>query len=62
MEYKIGEIFEFNGKKLKCVLDNCLPNVCQNCALNKTNCYTSKLLCTSSGRKDKTDVYFIELK
>lgn len=63
MEYKIGETFEFNGKKkLKCVLNNGLSNVCEKCALYESLCFTSGLVCTPNCRKDETDVYFIELK
>lgn len=62
MEYKIGETFEFNGKKLRCVLNNGLTNVCEKCALYKTNCYTIELACTPKCREDLNDVYFIEIK
>lgn len=63
MEYKIGEIFKFNGKKIRCVLNNGSTNVCEKCALHKTDYYcTSEIACTPDCREDVNDVYFIEIK
>ncbi len=68
MERKIGEIFGFEGKKIKCVEDDG-KIVCFDCIffIKKTNteednCENKNMLCISFERKDDKNVKFIEIK
>ena len=56
MEYKVGEIFELNGKKYQVIEDND-GLFCENC------CFKSSVIdiigeCYASKRKDNNDVCF----
>lgn len=64
MERKIGEIFEFEGKKLKVVQTE--GSTCYNCyfANRDCDCDTRKVLgaCLSETRTDNKPVIFVEVK
>lgn len=63
-EYKVGEVFQFGKKKLKCV-EGCK---CSDCAMNDLEIegceYMSYFLgaCAARDREDHTGVIFIEVK
>lgn len=58
MEYKVGEIFELNGKKYQVVEDDKLD--CTNCCFQDTTiCWQLNTgYCIGRLRKDKKDVCF----
>ena len=64
MEYKIGEIFEYNGEWYQCIVGNS----CENCAFNERKCYTVVDNgdpigdCCADRRKDNKDVIFKKLE
>lgn len=60
MERKIGEIFEYNGKKY--MVEE--GNECEKCAFFDLNCgyfETIRGSCNSNKREDKTEVVFIDI-
>ena len=60
MERKIGEIFEYNGKKYKVEADA----ACERCAFFDLNCgdfETTRGSCTYNKREDKTSVIFTDI-
>lgn len=63
-EYKIGEVFQFGKKKLKCVIGN----KCSDCVMSdleiETCEYMSHFLgaCAPRDREDHTGVIFVEVK
>ncbi len=64
MEWKIGEIFEYNGGWYQCIVGNS----CENCAFNGRKCYTFTENndpigdCCADRRKDNKDVIFKKLE
>ena len=67
MERKIGEVFEFEGKKIKCVEDVGLQ-MCEICLIKDfklKSCYCiSDVIgvCSPILREDSKSVIFIEIK
>ena len=61
MERKIGEVFEFEGRKYKVVeTDMC---TCEGCAFNHTwDLHFCDNGCTANERTDGADVIFVEVK
>lgn len=63
-EYKVGEVFQFGKKKLKCV-KGCK---CSNCVMSDLSFEGCEFIsiyvgaCAAKGRKDHTEVIFIEVK
>lgn len=66
-EYKIGEVFQFGKKKLKCIYNNG-KGVCKGCMFNNlalNMCNELALFiggCASYERSDNKNVIFIEVK
>lgn len=61
MEYKIGEIFELNGKKYQVIEDDGF--FCDNCYFDNSKCMQLSIgSCTRYFRKDKKDVIFKLIK
>lgn len=62
MERKIGEIFEFEGKKYECISGK----GCGHCIFfSSYKCMVSEKVtgeCTSALRKDRESIIFIEVK
>ena len=59
MEYKIGEIFEYDGEWYQCLKSS--SHRCSNCDFNKLGkCY--KIACLSGERKDNKNVHFKKLE
>ena len=65
VERKVGEVFEFTKKQLRCE-NSVLPESCQGCIFEDTEiCSNDKVretligACSSSDRKDAKDVIFI---
>ena len=63
MERKIGEVFEFEGKKYKVEKSY---NDCENCSFDRGEyCYVNDLKiageCSVYSRKDKLDVIFLKI-
>ena len=60
MEREIGELFEVDGVKLKCVVkhDDC----CLNCYFCDKGLQCMQQNCSSSNRKDSINVMFIQIK
>ena len=66
-DLKIGEVFEFEGKKLrveKDLTDNDNDNDCVGCFGNISYYDTlcTKFCCSQAERSDKTTVVFVEVK
>lgn len=60
-ERKVGEIFEFQGMKLKCELSP--KNKCNHCRLKDIDCLGDVVgPCTPRSRNDQQYVYFIEVE
>ena len=61
MERKIGETFEFEGKKLKVVQSG---NLCGNCYFSQDICKKKEEIgeCISTRRTDRIPVIFVEVK
>lgn len=59
-EIRVGETFEYEGKKLKCKVGD-LDN-CSRCAFFTTSSACCKFPCTPAGRTDGRIVYFEEVK
>lgn len=64
-EHKIGEVFDFSFKKLKCVksdgrCDGCFFDNGVRCTQSQTE-YEDVGCCYFGDRKDKTDVIFVEV-
>lgn len=63
-EYKVGEVFQFGKKKLKCV-EGCS---CRDCAMNPLDVEGCEFIsryvgaCAIRDRSDKTGVIFIEVE
>lgn len=64
IEPKINEVFEFNGKRYRCVkCHGCLGidlEACSCCKLPTEACLS--YACTASSRDDNTAVIFLEVK
>jgi hypothetical protein len=61
MEYKIGEIFEYNGEWYQCLENNSHCCGCEYCDFGELgNC--DIIACSSSERNDNKEVYFKKLK
>ena len=63
MERKIGEIFKYEGKKLRVEADN--DSECKRCYLNELCPNINKEIigeCVRIHRQDKTSVVFVEVK
>ena len=63
MERKIGEVFEFEGKKLKVIKGNVR---CKECFFYEIPCPCGVFLdirgkCTTEGREDENNVYFVRV-
>lgn len=54
-EFEVGQTTEYEGKKIKCVLDGC-----KACAINDT--CKGVMRCTSCERDDGNNVHFEEVK
>lgn len=54
--HEIGEVFEFEGKRLKVVEDKSACGLCAFCGI----CSSKEIACCLSERKDRKDVYFVE--
>ena len=68
MERKVGEVFEFNGIKLKVKITN-NSDVCYGCYFDKLDDECRKIhvieetgLCYDGFRGDKNDVIFVEVE
>ena len=59
MERELGEIFEVNGVKLKCVD---YDHNCKDCYFNGMGMQCVRQQCTSSDRKDSKNVKFIQIE
>lgn len=60
-EYKVGEVFQFGKKKLKCV--ESIDTDCRGCVLSETShCRKFMSHCHKFHRSDEKNVIFIELK
>lgn len=59
MERAIGEVFELEGLKVKCVKSES-DNDCPKCFYMDRHCFN--LPCAFYQRSDETDVYFIEVE
>lgn len=63
MERKVGDVFEFEGRKYKCVKSFKLDKVnCHICAFSVIDCKHCPSECYHGYRKDGKEVYFIEVK
>ena len=60
VEHKIGEIFEVNGVKLKCVVKH--NDCCLDCYFCDKGLQCMQQNCSSSSRKDSINVMFIQIK
>ena len=60
VEHKIGEIFEVNGVKLKCVVKH--NDCCLDCYFCDKGLQCMQQKCSSSNRKDSINVMFIQIK
>lgn len=65
MERKIGEVFEYDGKKLRVIEDPF--DTCDGCYFNEKDCQSDQILnivgnCGYDLRKDKINVIFKEIK
>lgn len=59
MERNIGEIFEVDGVKLKCVKYN---HNCKDCYFSGKGMQCVRQKCNYASRKDSTSVMFIQIK
>lgn len=60
-ERKVGEIFEFQGMKLKCELSSDIK--CDRCRLKDIDCLGDAVgPCTPRSRHDQQPVIFIEVE
>lgn len=62
MERKIGEVFEFEGKKLK--VEKATLGYCDGCYLSDGNCIKYRNTtgeCVNNYRSDETDVIFKDI-
>ena len=60
VEHKIGEIFEVDGVKLKCVVKH--NDYCLDCYFCDKGLQCMQQNCSSSNRKDSINVMFIQIK
>lgn len=64
MEWRIGEIFKYNGEWYQCIVGN----GCENCAFYERKCYGVTVYkdpigdCCADRRKDNNDVIFKKLE
>lgn len=57
MEYKVGEIFELNGKYYQVIEEDGYD--CKNCSFNREPCWQFDLdSCMSQDRKDHKNINF----
>ena len=59
MERKIGEVFEFAGRRLR--VERAKPNSCTGCSLLDRTCFDKRSVtgeCVDEFREDHTDVIF----
>lgn len=59
IEYPIGEVFEIEGVKYKCVRFN--PSKCVDCCFKNNTTLCEEQLCTSMQREDNEEVVFEEV-
>ena len=64
MEHKIGEVFDFEDKKIKAEINtNHNHYCCDGCMFdNSDECWKIKDYCGSGYRQDGNDVIFVEVK
>lgn len=61
IEPKIGEVFEFEGQKAKCVKDRpTIKTPCKLCCFLRSG-WCHKIMCTGTSRYDGKEVHFIEV-
>ena len=60
MERNVGEVFEFNGVKYKCVRYN--PSKCKDCCFSNDKSLCVEQRCTALQRDDREEVVFKEIK
>ena len=63
-EYKVGEVFEIRKRKFKCCQVNSKCGACDECAFefrSSDSIVCDLMTCQGYKRKDKIDVYFIEV-
>lgn len=56
----VGEIFNYNGRKVRCCATNEDDDMCVDCVFTKSGC--DNIACTPSYRRDKMTVVFKEVK
>ena len=61
IDYEIGKVFEFNGVKLKVVIDDS-PSLCEGCYFYNRNDFCHNMKCKSFDRTDTENVIFKEIK
>ena len=61
MERKAGEIFDFNGVKLK-VKRHPIQSSCAGCYFDKAHGFCQNMSCAPSERTDNENVIFMEIK
>ena len=61
LQYEIGKVFEFNGVKLKVVIDDS-PSLCEGCYFYNRNGLCHNMKCKSFDRTDTENVIFKEIK
>ena len=61
MERKVGEIFEYNGVKLKVVRED-VPFRCEDCYFQDLDASCEKISCLWRERRDNENVIFKEIK
>lgn len=62
-EYKVGEVFQFGKKKLKCVLgtcDKCVMRHVDSIGCDVMSDYLGN--CKANNRSDNNNVIFVEVK
>ena len=58
-DYKLGEVFEYEGDWLRCVMDDHRAHGCEACYLLDRNCRLHDLACVHAWRADDHDVHFV---
>jgi hypothetical protein len=59
---KVGETFEYNGKKYKVMDNRRRENVCLNCAFYREDVGCYEMACAPFLRDYKSSVYYTEVK
>ena len=59
IEYPIGEVFEIDGVKYKCVSFH--PSKCVDCCFKDNESLCKEQVCTSLQREDEEEVVFEEV-